>query len=314
MSAVPAGSLLACPVCDESLQGAERTFRCANGHTFDVARDGYVNLLLAQHRRSKDPGYSKQMIASRRAFFEAAHYRRLADEIAALIVSYLSDRPDAIVLDAGCGEGYYLRSLRDRLADDRDHEAALCGIDISKHAIQVAARLDPTGLYVVAGVHRMPVLPASVDVLVSHFSPVSGPEFARVVRPGGVVLVGQPGETHLFGLKRLLYQAPAAHEPAPPLARAPGLEPVGTHRVRYEIALRGPGQVANLLAMTPFYWSANPATQEALAALDALDTEVDVVLHAYRRMADEAEEASTASGQPTATRAWLGLTTSPSLT
>src|SRR5690349_17865216 len=94
MSAASANALLACPVCGEPLQEVDRAFRCANGHTFDVAREGYVNLLLAQHRRSKDPGYSKQMIASRRAFFEASHYQRLADEIAALIVSYLPDRSD----------------------------------------------------------------------------------------------------------------------------------------------------------------------------------------------------------------------------
>lgn len=288
-SAVLANALLACPVCGQPLRESDRTFRCPNGHAFDVAREGYVNLLLPQYRHSKDPGYSKQMIASRRAFFEASHYRRLADEIAGLIISYLSDRSDRVVVDAGCGEGYYLRRLRGGLAaDDMGRNTALCGIDISKHAIQVAARLDPDGLYAVAGIHRMPVLPGTVDVLLSHFSPVSGPEFSRVVRPGGVVLVGQPGQGHLFSLKRLLYEAPEAHEPDLPLAGEPGFELVGAHRIHYEIALRGPGQVASLLAMTPFYWSVSQATQEALARLDRLDTEVDVVLHAYRRTADEA--------------------------
>lgn len=288
---------IACPVCGERLHAAERTFRCSTGHTFDVAREGYVNLLLAQHRRSKDPGYSKQMIVSRRAFFEASHYRRLADEIADLIVSYLPRRSDRIVVDAGCGEGYYLRRLWARLAAaDMERSAALCGIDISKHAIQAAARLDPNGLYAVAGIHRLPLPPATADVLLSHFSPVSGPEFARVVRPGGIVLIGEPGEGHLFSFKGLLYEAPAAHEPAQPLVGEPAFELVGTHRIRYEIALRGPGQVANLLAMTPFYWSVNPATQEALARLDALNTEVDVLVHAYRRAADVASSAESAIG------------------
>jgi 23S rRNA (guanine745-N1)-methyltransferase len=284
-----ANALLACPVCGEPLREAERMFRCSNSHAFDVAREGYVNLLLAQHRRSKDPGYSKQMIASRRAVFEASHYQRLADGIAELIVSYLPDRSERVVVDAGCGEGYYLRRLRSRLAaDGLEHGTVRCGIDISKHAIQVAARLDPQGLYAVAGIHRMPLLPVTVDVLLSHFSPVSGPEFARVVRPAGIVLVGEPGEGHLFSLKQLLYEAPEAHEPGLPLAREPGFESMGAHRIRYEIELRGPGQVASLLAMTPFYWSANQTTQEALARLEALDTEVDVVLQVYRRTADDA--------------------------
>ncbi len=288
-------AMLACPVCGEPLREAEHALRCTNGHVFDVAREGYVNLLLAQHRRSRHPGYSKQMIASRRIFFEASHYQRLADGIAELMVSQLPRRAGRAVVDAGCGEGYYLRRLRGRLAaHDLEHDTVLCGIDISKHAIQMAARLDARGLYVVAGIHRIPLLPDTVDVLLSHFSPVSGPEFRRVVRPGGVVLIGGPGERHLFGMKQLLYEAPEAQEPRLPLAGEPGFEPIGAHRIRYEIALRGPGQVASLLAMTPFYWSVNQATQQALARLDVLDTEVDVVLHAYRRTMDRPADERTA--------------------
>src|SRR6266545_8190332 len=102
----PIAPILACPVCGEPLERVDRTFRCANGHTFDVAREGYVNLLLAQHRRSKDPGYSKDMIAGRRDFFDAGHYRPLADGIAELIATYLPPVADTVVIDAGCGEGY----------------------------------------------------------------------------------------------------------------------------------------------------------------------------------------------------------------
>src|SRR5262249_29210689 len=100
--------------------------------------------------------------------------------------------------------------------------------------------------------------------------------------------VGEPGEGHLFSLKQLLYEAPEAHEPGLPLAQEPGFESMGARRIRYEIELRGLGQVASLLAMTPFYWSANQTTQEALARLEALDTEVDVILQVYRRTADDA--------------------------
>lgn len=281
--------MLACPVCHLPLNRAEASFACDNAHVFDVAREGYANLLLAQHRHSKDPGYSKEMIAARRDFFDHGHYERLADEMAAIISGYLPPG-SAVLLDAGCGEGYYLRRIRRYLTGTRRAEdAVLCGLDISKHGIRVAARRDPEGLYAVAGTFRMPVLPGRINVLLTHFSPVSAADFRRVTRPGGMVLVGGPGEDHLYSFKELLYDAPARFEPSASLSEADGFEPVTTHRISYKLQLRGAGQVANLLAMTPFYWSASAGTQARLAATEELDTEVDVLIHAYRRIPDQPE-------------------------
>jgi 23S rRNA (guanine745-N1)-methyltransferase len=278
------GAVFACPVCGEPLNWMEQTFRCAAGHAFDIAKEGYVNLLAPQHRRSKDPGYSKQMIAGRRDFFDAGHYRPLADNVAAYIAGYLPTSSERLVVDAGCGEGYYLRRLGAMLAAiGAEDGTVLCGLDISKHGIRIAAKRDPTGLYAVAGTFHLPLMPASVDVLLTHFSPVSAANFRRVVRPGGVVLIGGPGENHLFGLKQLLYDTPALHEPTDALSGEPGFEPLATHRIRHKLALRGPGQVANLLLMTPYYWSEDPATHDRLASLEVMDTEIDVLLHAFRR-------------------------------
>ena len=284
------GSVLACPACGLRLNRQDATFACANGHVFDVAREGYVNLLLAQHRHSKDPGYNREMIGARRDFFDNAHYERLADEIAEIVAGYLPDEAPAAVLDAGCGEGYYLRRLQHYLAGiGRSGSMLRCGLDISKHGIRVAARRDPEGLYAVAGTFRMPVVSASVDVLLSHFSPVSVAEFRRVVRPGGVVLVGGPGEDHLFSFKELLYATPERFESSGSLPESDGFELITAHRIQYKLELRGPGQVANLLAMTPFYWTADQDTQARLQAIRELDTEVDVIVRAYRRLASPAE-------------------------
>lgn len=284
------GVVLACPVCALPLSRDTGRLGCDNGHVFDVAREGYVNLLLAQHRHSKDPGYSKEMIAARRDFFDRGYYESLADGIAAIVSGCLPPSGPAVILDAGCGEGYYLRRMRHHLtAVGQAGTTTLCGLDISKHGIRVASRRDPEGLYAVAGTFRMPVLPGCVDVLLTHFSPVSAADFRRVVRPGGIVLVGGPGEDHLFSFKELLYDAPARFDPAGSLAEPDGFEPLSVHRIRYKLQLRGPGQVANLLAMTPFYWTADQAAQQRLATIEELDTEVDVLLHAYRRTASQAE-------------------------
>ena len=221
------------------------------------------------------------MIAARRDFFDGGHYQQLADEIAGLAGSYLPDPETAVVLDAGCGEGYYLRRMRSLPAAGG---AVLAGLDLSKHGIRVAARRDPRGLYAVAGNYGMPVLDHSVDVLLCHFSPVSAADFQRVVRPGGVVLIGGPGEDHLYSFKELLYETPVRFEPADTLAGAAGFEPITVHRISYKLALRGRGTVAQLLATTPFCWSVDQATQARLAEMDTLDTDIDVLVNAYRRV------------------------------
>jgi 23S rRNA (guanine745-N1)-methyltransferase len=273
-----------CPVCREPLPRVDCSFQCIQGHRFDVAREGYVNLLLPQYRHSKDPGYNKEMIAGRRDFFDAGHYEQLADGVAQVIASYLPEGREKVVVDAGCGEGYYLRRLRRLLTEEsRDEGAVLCGMDISKHGVRVAAKRDRQGLYAVAGTYRMPVITDRVDVLVTHFSPVSAADFRRVVKPGGVVLVGGPGENHLFSFKQLLYDKPVRHETTDALAGEEGFEPLAVRRLRYPLRLRGPRQVANLLLMTPYYWSVGDETKARLAAMNELDTEIDVAVHAYRR-------------------------------
>ena len=285
MDEIESAEVFACPACGEPLVRSGSSSVCPVGHSYDVAREGYVNLLLAQHRHSKDPGYSREMIAGRRDFFDAGHYEPLADDVARLVLDHLPARPAAVVLDAGCGEGYYLRRLRSRAVDHEvGRSARLHGIDISKHGIRVAARRDPTGSYAVAAIHRMPVLAASTDLLLTHFSPVSVEDFRRVVRPGGVVVVSGPGPRHLYSFKELLYDRPAEHEQADLLAAEPGLELVETRRIRHPLRLRGNQQVSNLLAMTPYFWSADAAAQARLARVAGLDTEIDVVARVCRRL------------------------------
>ena len=263
--------------------------RCDQGHGYDLAREGYVNLLVAQHRHSKDPGYSREMIAGRRDFFDAGHYQAHADDLAQIVRDHLSGVPSEVVLDAGCGEGYYLRQLRSVLESSAGATASagigplLCGLDISKHAVRVAARRDRAGVYAVAGTHRMPVLAERVSVLLTHFSPVSPDDFARVVRPGGVVLVAGPGEDHLYSFKQLLYDAPTTHRPADQLTGDARFGLLGSSRIRHPLQLDGAQHVRNLLAMTPFFWTLDAAGQARLGRVEQLTTETDIVVRAYRR-------------------------------
>ena len=141
-----------------------------------------------------------------------------------------------------------------------------------------------------ASTHDLPLLPAIADVLIAHFSPRFGASFGRVVRTGGVVLVGSPGPRHLYELKQLVYSTPEPHEVAVPFAdESDRLTLIDTRAITYPLALRDCAAISNLLAMTPLYWSASPETQAELATLDSLDTTVDVVVHAFRVEASGAQ-------------------------
>lgn len=277
-----------CPSCGGKLTCEANTFGCDLGHRFDLAKEGYLNLLLAQARKSHDPGYSKSMIASRHAFFGRGHYQQLADTIAEIVATYAAVRHNAgnstRVLDAGCGEGYYVRRIRNYF-EAASAAIDLCGIDISKHGIKVAAKRDPASAYAVASSHDLPLPDHCADIIFTHFSPIFAESFRRVARQNGIVLVGSPGPMHLFGLKALVYEQPAQHEETQALAEETGFELVGTHHIRYALDLHDNASISDLLAMTPFYWSASESTQAALAARTDLATDVDVIVHAYRVLA-----------------------------
>jgi len=152
----------------------------------------------------------------------------------------------------------------------------------------VAARRDRSGLYAVAGSHRMPVLAERVSVLLTHFSPVSPDDFARVLRPGGVLLVAGPGEGHLYSFKQLLYDTPTTHQPADQLAGDGRFDLVSETRIRHPLHLDRPQHVRELLAMTPFFWTLDAPGQARLGRVEQLDTETDVVVRVYRRTAERA--------------------------
>ena len=139
MSFIPF-SALACPLDGDPMHRQGQTWRCAAGHSFDIARQGYTHLLPVQHKRSRDPGDSKAMVAARQRFLNAGHYQPIAEAVSRLA---LAERPtgDAFrCLDAGCGEGYYLRQLA--AASAPDAALSLLGLDISKWAVLSAAKQD----------------------------------------------------------------------------------------------------------------------------------------------------------------------------
>ena len=165
-----------CPVCGAALAPQGAAWRCVQGHCFDVARQGYVNLLTVTQKHSRHPGDTREMVAARRAFLDAGWYAPIAKTLADLVRRFC---PAAeAVLDAGCGEGYYLSQLG--WIPER------WGIDISRDAVRYAAVRDRSAHWLTATAAHLPFADCGFDCVLCMFALTAGAEFFRVLRPGGV--------------------------------------------------------------------------------------------------------------------------------
>jgi 23S rRNA (guanine745-N1)-methyltransferase len=205
--------LLICPYCAASLTRDANALRCEHGHSFDVARDGYVYL-----RRTRNSGDSAEMLHARRAFLESGHYAPLAALISRTIEASIGGESgpppaqprtsngraaDVNILDSGCGEGYYLERLRAHLTATAP--AKVCrfwGLDSSRDAARMAARRCREATVVVGDLKdALPFATGSLQVVVDVFAPRNAAEFARVIAPAGLLLIVVPNPDHLAELR-----------------------------------------------------------------------------------------------------------------
>lgn len=287
MKSVPFQAL-ACPIDGTPLQPHDTGWHCARGHSFDRAKQGYVNLLPVQNKRSRDPGDSKAMVAARQRFLDAGAYQPLADAMADAILASANDMAAAHLacLDAGSGEGYYLRQLADRAENETSNpgELALLGLDISKWAILSAARQDKRSAWVVGTNARLPVQDASLDWVLCVFGFPVYPEFARVLRPGGKVLQVDPGPEHLKALRTVIYPAlSTTHNDGATPADPEGFQTLSSQTLRFPVRLTTQSDIADLLAMTPHGYRASEEGRARAAALTHLNDAADVILRVLQR-------------------------------
>jgi 23S rRNA (guanine745-N1)-methyltransferase len=250
--------VLLCPVCDRGLALAEGSLRCATGHSFDIARQGYVNLLPGG--TSTGTADTAEMVRCRADFLAAGHYAPLTSAIA-------SHARDGLVLDAGAGTGHYLAAVLDQAPD-----AAGLALDLSKYAARRAARAHPRAIAAVADSWaRLPVTAGAVSLVLNVFAPRNGPEFHRVLRPDGVLLVVTPTGRHLASLvSRLdLLTVDAAKQDRLDAALAGWFEPVGSHEDVEFVLTLSETDVRNLVLMGPSAHHLSPGDlSERLASLE----------------------------------------------
>lgn len=265
---------LACPLDGEPLRQSGTCWRCPAGHSFDVARQGYLHLLPVQKKRSLDPGDSKDMVAARRRFLNAGFYQPVAEAVNKAVTTSAGDTKPLSCLDAGCGEGYYLRQLA---AANTDRSLALVGVDISKWATLAAAKQDKRPRWLVGSNANLPVLNGTLDCVLCLFGFPVYYEFARVLKPGGILIQADAGPDHLRELREIIY--PSLKPEKPSAINAPeGFSSLNTETVRYSLTLESQAAIADLLAMTPHLYRASAEGRSRAEALATLTVTVEVRL------------------------------------
>lgn len=261
-------SALACPVCGGgfSLSENAKSLICENRHCYDIAKSGYVNFC------GSHGGDSKEAIAARREFLSLEYYRPIADAVVELLKKY---SPTATVADLGCGEGYY----SDIIAKSG---FSTLGFDLSRHGVEAAAkRRNANAFYSVASVFSLPVKSESIGALTNIFAPCAEAEYSRVLRSGGVLIVVGAAKDHLFGLKSKIYDTPSKNTDRADLPTS--LPLIDTVRLTYEIELKTNDEIKTLFSMTPYFYRTDAEGFARLNSLDRVKTEVDVLLHVYKK-------------------------------
>lgn len=273
---------LTCPLDGKPLRRDGSAWRCSAGHSFDIAREGYANLLPVQQKRSRDPGDSKEMVTARRRFLNDGHYAPIAALVAQATLADAPATGTLACLDAGCGEGYYLRQLA--AAEEGVANLALLGLDISKWAVQAAAKQYRAASWIVGTNARLPVLPASLDRVLCLFGFPVYPEFARVLKPGGLLLQVDAGPDHLRELREIIYPTLKAERSEG--AQTPDdFAPLDSETLRYELEIANPERIADLLLMTPHFFKAGAEGRTRAMALESLRLTVEIRLTRFVRMA-----------------------------
>lgn len=279
---------LTCPICGAPLTAQEHTLQCTGAgekqHSYDIAASGYVNLLSPGKKNNAKTGDSKEMVRARSAFLHTGAYECAAGVLAGMIGEELGDTP-AVLLDAGCGEGYYTLYI----AAHCPHLSVI-GFDASKYAAEAAAKaarramLQDRAFFAAGNIFSLPVATASCDLVLNGFAPEAHAEFRRILKTGGTLFVVSAGERHLYELKQLLYGDAARYNV--PLSDAQAIVGFTLQRavtVRYERTLTTSEDIRNLFAMTPYFHRTSRADSEHLNGVDRLCITVDFDIRIYHK-------------------------------
>ncbi len=263
--------VLICPFCKAELErggncGASFYCKGERRHCFDIARSGYVSLT----RSSGSSGDDKGMVRSRTAFLEKDYYSPFADAVVKAV-----DGAE-IVIDAGCGEGYY----SNRIANSHSR---VYGFDLSKYACEHASKkakaLSNGAFFGVSSVFELPIADECADAVVSLFAPIAEREFSRVLMSGGRLIVGAAGRHHLIELKRAIYSEAYENDERHDLPF--GFELEKCENITYKFLCE---DLKSLFYMTPYAFRTSTEDAAKLDKINQLEITADFVLYIYKKV------------------------------
>ncbi|MFR5876818.1 MAG: putative RNA methyltransferase [Eubacterium sp.] len=252
--------MLICPVCKGKLNKSANALKCSDNHSFDYAKEGYVNLLLGSKNGDKR-GDSKDSARARNQFLSKDYYICLKKAIAG--------RMRGTVLDICCGEGYY-----------DDYIGTLYGFDISKEMVRLAAKRNRKHNYFVANLVDIPVESNSIDTAIHLFAPFNDSEFARVLKNDGTLYSVIPGENHLFEMKQVIYDEPYKNDEKAPESRY--LKLVSRTKVSEKVSINQ-ADLKELFSMTPYFYHTSDMDKAKLDKVDEMDLTVEFVILEYKK-------------------------------
>ena len=270
-----------CPVCKKRLKKLDNVLHCQNGHSFDIARKGYVNLLTTVKRNPKNSGDNADMVKARTSFLDKNYYLALARRIAETAGNCLEGKKEPMIIDSGCGEGFYTCVYAQKLPFAR-----IFGIDISKAAIShCMTRIHIAGIknceFAVASSFELPFIKESADMVISTFAPVSNDEYARVLKKGGKLIVISPSPKHLFELKSAAYDEP--YENKPNNYGLNKFELSGEEIFEYKQLISSTQDILDLFSMTPYLYKTSAEGIERLKALYSLEVTCGFCIQVYTK-------------------------------
>lgn len=263
-------TVLICPNCGKPLERMGNTYKCALGHSFDIASSGYCNLLCGS-KPGEFTGDSREMVAARRKFLDTGAYEKLREAVCERV----RELGPSTAVDAGCGEGYYTREIASFVSDK------IIGIDIAKSATQYAAKRDSKTVYVTASAYHMPVAEKSADLVLSLFAPTPAEEFSRVLKDDGHVLMVVPGNEHLWELKEAIYDEPYLNREDKHSLE--GFSLCDRRKLTYTAEISGNDNIKALFSMTPYVHRTSKEGMDRLERLENINLTLSFLLLTYKK-------------------------------
>ena len=264
--------MLICPKCGKKLYKTDNSYKCSNNHTYDISKEGYINLLLANQKK-QNSGDNSIQVNARDTFLNNGFYYELTLKIMQIIKS-LNIEKNSYILDSGCGTAYYLNILNSNL------KFKFIGIDISKNAIKKAAKKNIADLLIVASITNIPILSNSVSLIYNIFSPYDLQEYNRVLINNGYFVNITPNEKHLYEIKDILYEKPYLNTNK--FIDSNYFEIMNKNTLTYQKTLKN-ADIINLFTMTPYFYKTNETSKEKLFKIDKLEVTFDFNVTIYKK-------------------------------